>query len=666
MDLIVRQPQEGFRFITAQVANDPEDCIASGGSYVSNSISVVIDGVAYPIPTATSFGFGRMTFPVPSGVVLRAGITVQIISNCSPDVSPVTTVLPIGLTISAEDAFTCNNTSPVVASFQDRFRVFSNVIADSDPFMHLEHNGSPLNSSAFFVQSGYTNPIPSSGGDWRIDVAGDTSMFSNALYPPTNSLVVTVLRTGVYFLVGIGYIDVIFHGSGVNYIDYLAGTGEVDPGISYIVGDTFTITSTVGGYEIRKNADAPFFVKTKNVEYTLPPGGGSISPNPTVAGNVSIWTLPTAPGNRTVGVKIGDGIETSTIVNVAPCDLTADNKSAGPFPTNSTGNVIPTLTGTAPTNCSVDRFKITNLPNACATLRVGGVAVTLNQEITPAQAATLTIDVGPSCTNAGLDFTYQAVSDEAGCQDSANATVSIAVSDVTATANNDSWRGQEGVAIVINTAANDVPCSAGNTYYEVITGSATNGSASINQSTGVANFTPSPSNYRGAAMFRYNLRCGPNFGSSVIVDTADVNIFIYGATANDDTYSVPINTAVSGSVSSNDTITCDSTVGFSVVGGSIANGSLLSFDSSNGEFEWEPNNNFVGNGGFQYYITCGGVQISNIATVTITTMDDCNVCDLLEAILTRLTQIEAKIEKTEDVSEETLCILKDLKKRGFF
>ena len=518
---IIRQPIEGDTIITAE--NVGNGCWVDGDNdYIPGSLALVINGTQYPISSLNSYLSGYLEVDLPINIRLKAGDSIQLTSTCSSDNSITVSTLAINLLINASDATSCNNTSPITAIYNDWIRLF---FAEYDgEVMKLKVDGTYLGIASFFKQNGSLGDVTSPSNEWTPDPDETTILFSNNNYNPPTVVDVEILDDESYFTVRLGYIEIIFDTGSMSIIDYIEGSETGAIGGGYTVGDVIKMTSNPGSYTVQKNGASPFFTTDKSINYILPSGAGSISPNPTVAGLTSVWTLPTIPGPYYLQAQLGEQVIAPYVMTVLPCKLTADDKTKSVYK-GTFNNQIPALTGSFPANCDLIGYVIKSLP-LCGVLKLGSTPVVVGQPISIANAASLLLDVPGDCIGSILNFTYAAVSSLNGCQESNSGTVTISMVSPTATANNDLFSIPQGVPSVHNVSINDSPCSAGSTFYEIVPGSEQNGSVTdINPVTGVVTFSPNP-NFTGLAYYNYNIKCGLSLTDSTVISTASVTITV--------------------------------------------------------------------------------------------------------------------------------------------
>jgi len=412
----LRQPIEGDRVISVQNVN--EGCHMTGGVYNPNSISIFINDVEYPLPSINSLSFGFLSFNTP--VPLKSGDTVRVQSNCIVDSTDTFITRPTNFTISAVDATICNNTSDVTISYNDVIRVF---LASINSEFELFLNDVPLSISDFDYQQHQTTTFFTDGsGKFKGTVNTDnTSALSKLNYTPSNTL--KIIPKGGYFVVRFGVIEFIFNNGELRRANFATGEFDVNTGISYDPDDIFEIISTNSSYVVEHNGVE---IYDFDKEITLTTTGGSITPNPATLNTPSVWTLPVVPGNQTVTAQfLGGGVSTSTMINVDYCRATADSKNVN-VTRGTNDNPIPSLSGTTPSNCTPDGFRITELPD-CVTVKLNGVEVEVNDEIEIADAADLTVDVPTECSTP-VTLKYITLVTGSGCSNSLPATITISPS----------------------------------------------------------------------------------------------------------------------------------------------------------------------------------------------------------------------------------------------
>lgn len=181
------------------------------------------------------------------------------------------------------------------------------------------------------------------------------------------------------------------------------------------------------------------------------------------------------------------------------------------------------------------------------------------------------------------------------------ATHTIIVNPYTANAVNDVFATSKNTPITNTVASNDTRCNASNTYYTLVPGFSTNGVTTMSTD-GTFTFTPTLNSLQ-TGVFGYNIRCGVNLETSVIIDTATVNIKIVGGTIVDDYFIADINQIAVGKIAANDVISCDGGT-ITKTAENIKNGTMFSFNSTTGEFAFKPIADFIGQTDFDVKVYC--------------------------------------------------------------
>lgn len=205
----------------------------------------------------------------------------------------------------------------------------------------------------------------------------------------------------------------------------------------------------------------------------------------------------------------------------------------------------------------------------------------------------------PSFGFSGADsFTYDILCDGVVVD---TATVSVTVEPYRATAVDDTYVTNKNTAVSSTVKTNDVACNAGNTYYTLIPGFVSNGLVTMDQ-TGAFTFTPTVDTLE-TGVFGYEIRCGVDFATSVVLDTATANIKIIGSNLKDDTFTAIVNSTVTGKIDANDKISCEGGVITKTVDG-VKNGRIFAFDATTGDFTFIPETNFSGRTDFNVNVYC--------------------------------------------------------------
>lgn len=175
-----------------------------------------------------------------------------------------------------------------------------------------------------------------------------------------------------------------------------------------------------------------------------------------------------------------------------------------------------------------------------------------------------------------------------------------------------------GVPFSETVTANDTTCDIGDTTYQVVSGSAINGSVtSFDSDTGAFTFTPSILGGEGVGGFSYDILC-----ADIVIDTATVSI-TYDLNIDPDAIN-DIETATfgittfSGDVSTND-VECEAgttTTYEFVMGSSSAGATVTTFNTDGTYLVTFDSPDFIGTFTFQYNILCNNfVKDSAIVSV---------------------------------------------------
>ncbi len=192
-------------------------------------------------------------------------------------------------------------------------------------------------------------------------------------------------------------------------------------------------------------------------------------------------------------------------------------------------------------------------------------------------------------------FTYT-VTDLFG-NETATQTVTLNVTPVTdLTAGDDTATTDEDTAVNGTVAGNDSTTSGGALTYAVATG-VSNGTLVLNTD-GTYAYTPN-ANFNGSDSFTYTVTDAASGESSTQTVTITVNP-VTDLTAADDTATTDEDTAVNGTVASNDSTTSGGALTYAVASG-VANGTLVF--NTDGTYTYTPNANFNGSDSFTYTVT---------------------------------------------------------------
>lgn len=337
----LRQFFEGDTVVTASgVTSVGTECWISGGNYATNTIAVKVDGVEHLIPSSdATLSNGYFAAKIPSGTLIGPVSTVQIYAVCEDlpaSKTPTLTAKPVNFQIFNDTIKACNPTVIINSDLNEYIRFY--LTPNSGTFFNAKINNADLSISNFSYQTGDTGNITSASGNFSrptTDTDG-ASIISNVIYAGSNTLTITPASTSLYFTARLGYIELIFDGGNMKYINYTVSSEvEVAAG-TYTVGDVITIESTRPLYTIRKNG-VVVFTKNKNISYTV--SAGTISPSSSQIGIPVVWNLPSTPGTYTFGATVGDSLKFSRSIILHSCADAVDDFFTGTYNTAYIGNV---------------------------------------------------------------------------------------------------------------------------------------------------------------------------------------------------------------------------------------------------------------------------------------------------------------------------------------
>ena len=216
----------------------------------------------------------------------------------------------------------------------------------------------------------------------------------------------------------------------------------------------------------------------------------------------------------------------------------------------------------------------------------------------------------------GADSFKYKVSDDAGAVSNI-ATVSLSVVPAPPIANPDTVSTPENTPITINELANDVAIASTLVPGSVvIVTQPTNGTASINTTTGAITYTPGL-NYFGPDTIQYTVRDSNGSVSNVGTISITVTFVDYPPVAVNDSAQTNPGVPVAINILANDTDqNSDIAPATVAIGSGPANGTVT-INTSNGAVTYTPNAGFSGDDSFTYTVHTTHGAVSNVATVSI-------------------------------------------------
>ncbi len=187
--------------------------------------------------------------------------------------------------------------------------------------------------------------------------------------------------------------------------------------------------------------------------------------------------------------------------------------------------------------------------------------------------------------------------------------------------------GKDSGTTSANLASNDTPSGDGGNVWTPVGPGASHGTAAVNTD-GSYTYTPN-ANYSGPDSFDYKITdANGDFSSATVSITVTaptppppppppVN---HVPVAVDDSFSTPINTALSGSVSGNDTPSADGGNVWTLTGGASHGTAVL---GSSGSYSYTPTTGYTGADSFSYTITdVDGSKSAATVSITVTDKDE--------------------------------------------
>jgi hypothetical protein len=418
---------------------------------------------------------------------------------------------------------------------------------------------------------------------------------------------------------------------------------------------TATVNPTTGAVTFKANAGS---FGNSTFTYNVKDSRGVVSNNATVtvavngapvATNDFAATEPTLP--VTIAVLANDTDIDGTLV---PASVTIVSAPAGTAVVDAaTGSILYTP---PTTSIPTDSFTYTVRDNLGAISNVATVVVAVDNKlpIANADSASTTTGVpvvinvvandtdadgtivpnsvllltqpanGTAFNNANGTITYKSAAGFAGTvsfqyrvfdnvHGSSNAApVTVVVSNIAPTANNDAATTIAGVPVTVNVLANDTdPDSAINPATVTIAAPPANGTAAVNSATGTITYTPA-AGFSGTDTFRYTVNdtfAGVSNQATVTVNMSAAPIAVNDSAITNVAASVVIN------VLANDLVAGPATV--TITAPSIGTAGV---NGTTGAVTYTPPATFAGTATFTYRVSVGGIS-SNIATVTVKVID---------------------------------------------
>ncbi len=225
----------------------------------------------------------------------------------------------------------------------------------------------------------------------------------------------------------------------------------------------------------------------------------------------------------------------------------------------------------------------------------------------------------PSSGFVGTDtLTYTVEDNSTNVSNAATVTVTVLAVNQPPTANDDSTTTNTDVAVAIDVLANDTDSDGVLVPSTVLVASGpSNGTTNVDPVTGVVTYTPS-SGFVGTDMFTYTVEDDSANVSNAATVTVTVLAVNQPPTANDDSASTGIDTAVAIDVLANDVDIDGVLVPSTVLVASGPSNGTTSVDPVSGVVTYTPSLGFVGTDTFTYTVEDDSADVSNLATVTVT------------------------------------------------
>ncbi len=404
---------------------------------------------------------------------------------------------------------------------------------------------------------------------------------------------------------------------GISTVNSTTGVVTYVPTTNYIGTDTYTYTLTNNGA-----TSAPITVSISitpvgtNDTYTTPVNvtsteivksndGTANQPNAVTVAIVTAPTNGTATVNSTTGVVTY--VPTNNYIGTDSYTYTLTNNGATSAPITVNISIIPTGTNdtyTTPVNVtSTETVKsndgTANQPNA---VTVAIVTAPTNGTAT-VNSTTGVVTYVPTNNYIGTDtYTYTLTNNGAT---SAPITVNISI---VPTGVNDSYTTPVNVTSTETVKSNDGTANQSNAVTVTIVTAPTNGTATVNSTTGVVTYVPT-TGFIGSDSYAYTLT---NNGATSAPITVNISII---PTGTNDTYTTPVNVTSTETVKSNDgTANQPNAVTVTIV--TAPTNGTATVNSTTGVVTYVPTTGFIGSDSYAYTLTNNGATSAPI-TVNI-------------------------------------------------
>ncbi len=221
----------------------------------------------------------------------------------------------------------------------------------------------------------------------------------------------------------------------------------------------------------------------------------------------------------------------------------------------------------------------------------------------------------PSADYHGSDSLVYRIEDSDGDTDTATVTITVNSINDAPVAHDDSANTNEDTAVEINVPSNDTDDTGLDLTTVTVTANPTNGSTSVNATTGKITYTPN-AGYHGTDTFKYTIKDSDGVVSNEATVTVNVARVNDAPVAHDDSANTNEDTAVEIDVPSNDTDDAGLDLTTVTVTANPTNGAI-SVNATTGKITYTPNANFHGTDTFKYTIKDSDGVVSNEATVTV-------------------------------------------------